>query len=93
MQFLDKHGLDTFLVQLLHLFGYNGNPSWTTAKQFWKSEEYKTTSEVLNDSMENRRKYLLEIDYEKELAFDTSFIVGDTNSHIDYAVVDQSYGA
>lgn len=93
MKYLDKKGLDTLLVQLLRFFGYNENPSWTTAKQFWKSEEYKTTAEVLNDSMENRRKYLLEIDYEKELAFKTDWIIGDNAPYVGSAVVGQTYVA
>lgn len=93
MQFLDKKGLGTFLVQLLRLFGYNWSPSWTTPKQFWTSEEYKTTLDVLNDSIEARRKYLLEIDYAKELAFDTDWIVGDNAPYVGSAVVGQTYVA
>lgn len=34
---------------------------------------YKST---LDATMEIRQQYLLNIDYEKELAFDTSFIIG-----------------
>lgn len=93
MKYLDKKGLDALLVQLLRFFGYNWNPSWTTPNQFWTSKEYKTTSKVLNDSMENRRKYLLEIDYEKELAFDTAWIIGDNAPYVGSAVVGQTYVA
>lgn len=51
---------------------------------------YKST---LDETMEIRRQYLLEIDYEKELAFDTSFIVGDNNPYVGYAVVGSTYVA
>lgn len=40
-----------------------------------------------------RRKNLLEINYEKELAFDTSFIVGDNGPYVGYAVVGSTYVA
>ena len=72
MQFLDKHGLGTFLTQLKNIFGYKS---------------------TLDETMDIRRQYLLEIDYEKELAFDTSFIVGDNNPYVGYAVVGQTYVA
>lgn len=72
MQFLDKHGLGTFLTQLKNIFGYKS---------------------ALDETMDIRRQYLLEIDYEKELAFDTSFIVGDNNPYVGYAVVGQTYVA
>ena len=48
---------------------------------------------ALDETMEIRRQYLLEIDYEKELAFDTSFIVGDNNPYVGYAVVGSTYVA
>ena len=51
---------------------------------------YKST---LDETMDIRRQYLLEIDYEKELAFDTSFIVGDNNPYVGYAVVGSTYVA
>lgn len=72
MQFLDKHGLGTFLAQLKNIFGYKS---------------------ALDETMEIRQQYLLEIDYEKELAFDTSFIVGDNNPYVGYAVVGSTYVA
>lgn len=72
MQFLDKHGLGTFLTQLKKIFGYKL---------------------ALDETMNIRRQYLLEIDYEKELAFDTSFIVGDNNPYVGYAVVGSTYVA
>ena len=72
MQFLDKHGLSTFLAQLKNIFGYKS---------------------ALDETMDIRRQYLLEIDYEKELAFDTSFIVGDNNPYVGYAVVGSTYVA
>jgi hypothetical protein len=48
---------------------------------------------ALDEIVEIRRQYLLEIDYEKELAFDTSFIVGDNNPYVGYAVVGSTYVA
>lgn len=51
---------------------------------------YKST---LDETMKIRQQYLLEIDYEKELAFDTSFIVGDNNPYVGYAVVGSTYVA
>lgn len=67
MQFLDKKGLRTFLAQLKKLFYIPDRVN---------SKELRPSLEVLNKNMELRQQYLLEIDYEKELAFDTSFIVG-----------------
>ena len=54
-QFLDKHGLGTFLAQLKKIFGYKS---------------------TLDENMKIRQQYLLDIDYEKELAFNTSYING-----------------
>ena len=48
---------------------------------------------ALDETMNIRRQYLLEIDYEKELSFDTSFIVGDNNPYVGYAVVGSTYVA
>lgn len=48
---------------------------------------------ALDETMEIRRQYLLEIDYENTLAFDTSFIVGDNNPYVGYAVVGSTYVA
>lgn len=72
MNFLDKHGLGTFLAQLKNIFGYKS---------------------ALDETMNIRQQYLLEIDYEKELAFDTSFIVGDNNPYVGYAIVGSTYVA
>lgn len=72
MNFLDKHGLSTFLAQLKNIFGYKSN---------------------LDNSMDIRRQYLLEIDYESTLAFDTDFIVGNNNPYVGYAIVGQTYVA
>lgn len=47
----------------------------------------------LDDSMDIRRQYLLEIDYEKELAFDVKQIVGDNSPYVGMAVVGQTYVA
>ena len=48
----------------------------------------------LDKNMEIRQQYLLEIDYEKELAFDTTWIVPSNNSpYIGMAVVGQTYVA
>lgn len=51
---------------------------------------YKAT---LDENMDIRRQYLLEIDYEKELAFDTDLIVGDNNPYVGYAIVGSTYVA
>ena len=72
MQFLDKHGLGTFLAQLKNIFGYKS---------------------ALDKNMEIRRQQLLEIDYEKELAFDTAWIIGDNAPYVGSAVVGQTYVA
>ena len=48
----------------------------------------------LDNSMDIRRQYLLEIDYEKELAFDTDWIIPSDNSpYVGMAVVGQTYVA
>lgn len=72
MQFLDKHGLGTFLAQLKNIFGYKSK---------------------LDNSMDIRRQYLLEIDYESTLAFKTDQIVLDNNPYVGYAVVGSTYVA
>lgn len=59
MQFLDKHGLGTFLAQLKNIFGRKA---------------------VLDKSIDARNQYLLEIDYDNTLKFDTDFIVGGSAS-------------
>lgn len=76
MQFLDKRGLETLLIQLLRLFGYGWKDSHKTTKQFWKNVNYRTTLNILHESTEARRTNLLEIDYDSTLKFDTNFIVG-----------------
>lgn len=45
----------------------------------------------LDENMEIRRQYLLEIDYDEALAFNTSWIVGDNNPYVGYAVVGSTY--
>lgn len=72
MQFLDKHGLSTFLAQLKNIFGYKS---------------------ALDETANIRRQYLLEIDYDKELAFDTTWIVGDNSPYVGSAVVGATYVA
>lgn len=72
MEFLDKHGLGTFLSQLKNIFGYKS---------------------TLDENMEIRRQYLLEIDYDEVLAFDTTWIVGDNNPYVSYAAVGSTYVA
>ena len=47
----------------------------------------------LDATMEIRRQYLLEIDYEDTLAFDTSWIVGDNSPYVGSAVVGSTYVA
>lgn len=49
---------------------------------------YKST---LDENMEIRRQYLLEVDYDEELAFDTTWIVGDNNPYVGCAVVGSTY--
>jgi hypothetical protein len=48
---------------------------------------------TLDKCAEARRKYLLEIDYAKELAFDTDWIVGDNAPYVGSAIVGQTYVA
>ena len=48
---------------------------------------------ALDETMDIRRQYLLEIDYEKELAFDTTWIVGDNAPYVGSAIVGQTYVA
>jgi hypothetical protein len=78
-QFLDKTGLETLLKKFKNIFGLKFT--------------LDTSIENLNTSIENRRKYLLEIDYEKELAFNTDWIVGDNAPYVGSAVVGQTYVA
>jgi hypothetical protein len=78
-QFLDKPGLETLLKKCKNIFGLKST--------------LDTSIENLNTSIENRRKYLLEIDYEKELAFNTDWIVGDNAPYVGSAVVGQTYVA
>lgn len=47
----------------------------------------------LEASMEIRRQYLIDIDYEKELAFDVGFIIGDSKPYVGYAIVGSTYVA
>jgi hypothetical protein len=51
---------------------------------------YKST---LDAAMATRREQLLEIDYEKELAFDTDWIVGNNAPYVGQAYVGQTYVA
>ena len=46
---------------------------------------------ALDETMNIRRQYLLEIDYDKELAFDTTWIVGDNSPYVDSATVGSTY--
>ena len=48
---------------------------------------------LLDETMKVRQQYLLEIDYEKELAFDTTSIGGDNSPYVGSAVVGQTYVA
>lgn len=48
---------------------------------------------ILDESMEIRKQYLLEIDYEKDLAFDVNQLIGDNSPYVDYARVGQTYVA
>jgi histidinol phosphatase-like PHP family hydrolase len=82
MKFLDKQGLKTFLTQLKNIFGV---PDKTGKK--------RASLKVLNGIEATRKKYLLEIDYEKELAFNTDWIVGDNAPYVGSAVVGQTYVA
>ena len=51
---------------------------------------YKST---LDETMNIRRQYLLEIDYDATLKFDTNWIVGDNAPYVGSAVVGQTYVA
>lgn len=77
MQFLDKHGLGTFLAQLKNIFGY----------------KLTLDKNTIDENMDIRRQYLLEIDYESILAFDTTWIVGDNAPYVGNAIVGQTYVA
>jgi hypothetical protein len=82
MKFLDKQGLKTFLTQLKNIFGV---PDKTGKK--------RASLKVLNGIEATRKKYLLEIDYEKELAFDVTWIVSDSSPYIGSATVGSTYVA
>lgn len=43
----------------------------------------------LNASMTARRTYLLEIDYERDLAFNTDAIVGNNSSQLDVGLLNE----
>ena len=48
---------------------------------------------ALDETMNIRQQYLLEIDYEKELAFDTTLLVGDNSPYVGSATVGYTYVA
>lgn len=48
---------------------------------------------ILDESMEIRKQYLLEIDYEKDLAFDVNQLIGDNSPYVGSAIVGQTYVA
>lgn len=82
MKFLDKQGLKTFLTQLKNIFGVPD-----------KTGKRRNSLKVLNDVEAARKKYLLEIDYENTLKFDTDWIIGDNAPYVGSAVVGQTYVA
>ena len=47
----------------------------------------------LNETMNIRQQYLLEIDYDSTLKFDTYWIVGDNSPDVGSAIVGQTYVA
>ena len=47
----------------------------------------------LNETMNIRQQYLLEIDYDSTLKFDTDWIVGDNSPYVGSAIVGQTYVA
>lgn len=47
----------------------------------------------LDNSMDIRRQYLLEIDYESTLKFDTNWIVGEDSPYVGSAIVGMTYVA
>ena len=51
---------------------------------------YKST---LDETMEIRRQYLLEIDYDDVLKFNTSVIVGENSPYVGSAIVGETYVA
>ena len=48
---------------------------------------------TLENAMKVRQQYLLEIDYDKELAFNTDFLVGDNAPYVGSATVGAAYVA
>ena len=48
---------------------------------------------ALAESERLRKQFLEQIDYEKELAFDTTWIVGDNAPYVGSAIVGQTYVA
>lgn len=48
---------------------------------------------ALDETMDIRRQYLLEIDYDATLAFDTSRIAGNSAPYVGSAIVGQTYVA
>ena len=48
---------------------------------------------TLENAMKVRQQYLLEIDYDKELAFNTDFLVGDNSPYVGSATVGATYVA
>ena len=48
---------------------------------------------ALDETMKIRQQYLLEIDYEKELAFDVNQLIGSNSPYVGSAVVGATYVA
>lgn len=66
----------------------------TTFINLIKSKKLFGSKIKLDNSVEERRKYLLEIDYDTELKFNTSALVSITNSpYVGSAQVGQTYVA
>lgn len=49
--------------------------------------------EALAESERLRKQFLEEIDYDKDLAFDVTWLVGDSSPYVGSAVVGQTYVA
>lgn len=76
---LDQVGLETLLDQLKAFFGLK--------------KDLDEDAGRVEQIGQIRQQYLLEIDYEKELAFDIGQIVGGNSPYVGSAVVGQTYVA
>lgn len=85
MEFLDKRGLSTFLNQLKKLFGIKNEETGDTTP----------SKDVFDASYNNRKKYLYmtEEEYNEQLGFNKTQIVGDNSPYVGSATVGNTYVA